>query len=288
MSAATARQPYRAKGKRGSDVSVFKDPAIVLPQHIEELSDRKLLAFACFLSASGAEVFKSRANRYEVLRFKTGTDVAAIYRDRRGWLKFTGPSGVAWRAFASNSPWRAVPRTEAIGAERENLVAALIGRDGRRCFYCPEIIPTGLETIEHLVPATAGGPNHLSNLFLAHRACNEDAGALSAPEKIRLRERHYGFSAASDRLYGERVALDVIEELAAIADRYPDDERDTRWLSNVALALARRARLARQLYDAARIGEIVDDVIARARAALEFQPPSPTAGQPAVATTPRG
>lgn len=173
MNSAAARQRYPG--------------AILLPQHIDELSDRKLIAFARFLSASGAQVFKSRANRYEVLRFKTGIDTAAIYRDRRGWLKFTGPAGNAWRAFAANTQWRAAPRTGEI-EDREAIVAEPIDRDGHRCFYCDRVMPAGFETIEHLVPACAGGPNHLSNLFLAHRRCNEAAGILSAPEKIRQRE----------------------------------------------------------------------------------------------------
>ncbi len=115
------------------------------------------------------------------------------------------------------------------------------GRDGNRCFYCPNTIPAGLETIEHLVPAAAGGPNHLANLFLAHRSCNEAAGTVSAVEKIRLRERHY------IQLYyvigpGSTATIslaEVIEDLAAIADTYSDDERNARWLSNIDFMLIR-------------------------------------------------
>jgi 5-methylcytosine-specific restriction endonuclease McrA len=43
-------------------------------------------------------------------------------------------------------------------------------------------------TIEHLVPVAHGGPNHLSNCFLAHKRCNAAAGTLSAAEKVRLRD----------------------------------------------------------------------------------------------------
>lgn len=190
MSGQAGQQPYREKRRQGSGISAWATPAEVLPQHVDELSDRKLLAFARFLSASGAEVFKSRHNRYEVLRFRTGIEMAAIYRDRRGWLKFTGPAGLAWRAFASNTPHRARERGAELGDHaREEIVEQLIGRDGRRCFYCGQVLPTGYETIEHLVPATAGGPNHLANLVLAHRACNEGAGTLSVMEKVLLREQ---------------------------------------------------------------------------------------------------
>jgi hypothetical protein len=33
---------------------------------------------------------------------------------------------------------------------------------------------------------THGGPNHINNLFLTHKICNQRAGHLSAPEKIRM------------------------------------------------------------------------------------------------------
>ena len=58
-----ARSPYRRSRKKGNDDRVFTERAIPLPQHIDELSDRKLLAFANFLSNSGAQVFKSRLDR---------------------------------------------------------------------------------------------------------------------------------------------------------------------------------------------------------------------------------
>jgi 5-methylcytosine-specific restriction endonuclease McrA len=63
----------------------------------------------------------------------------------------------------------------------------LIERDGEGCFYCFEEVP-GLMTQEHLVARAHGGPNHISNKFRACRPCNEAAGHLSAPEKIRIRE----------------------------------------------------------------------------------------------------
>jgi hypothetical protein len=42
------------------------------------------------------------------------------------------------------------------------------------------------ESEEHLVSITHGGPQHISNKFLAHRVCNAKAGHMSAPEKIQL------------------------------------------------------------------------------------------------------
>lgn len=165
------------------------DRPIPLPFHISELSPRRLTAFKNFLNQSGAEIFSS-PNAYEVVRFRTGEGMAVIYRNGKGLLKFVGPVGAPWRAFVSNLPYRAQPRAGRLSSDRrEEIVAALLDRDGPDCFYCPLPLDPGLATIEHLVPATAGGPDHLSNLALAHRQCNEGAGILSLFEKIRLRER---------------------------------------------------------------------------------------------------
>ena len=159
-----------------------------LPFHICELSPRRLAAFKSFLNASGAEIFSS-PNAYEVIRFRAAGEMATIYRNSAGKLKFVGPVRSAWTAFTGNLPFRAAPKAKrAKGERRAELVAALIARDGRACFYCPHPLMPGLETIEHLVPTTAGGPDHLANMALAHRRCNERAGTLSLVKKIHLRE----------------------------------------------------------------------------------------------------
>lgn len=162
---------------------------IALPFHVCDLSVRRLAAFKNFLNRSGAEIFAS-PNPYEVLRFRAGQGMATIYRNGAGKLKFVGAVGDPWRAFVMNLPFRGASKSaRAVGDERAEIVATLIDRDGRQCFYCPNSIASGLETIEHLVPVTSGGPDHLANLALAHRHCNELAGVLSVFEKIKLRER---------------------------------------------------------------------------------------------------
>ena len=47
------------------------------------------------------------------------------------------------------------------------------------------------------MPTTCGGPDHLANMALAHRRCNERAGTLSLFAKIRLRERMSGRASAA-------------------------------------------------------------------------------------------
>ena len=171
---------------RGHQIAVGE---IALPFHVCELSPRRIAAFKNFLNRSGAEIFSS-PNPYEVMRFRAGQGMATIYRNAVGKLKFVGPVGEPWRAFVMNLPFRGSPKSaRAAGDERAEIVATLVDRDGRQCFYCPKAIATGSETIEHLVPVTSGGPDHLANLVLAHRRCNELAGVLSVFEKIRLREQ---------------------------------------------------------------------------------------------------
>jgi 5-methylcytosine-specific restriction endonuclease McrA len=60
----------------------------------------------------------------------------------------------------------------------------LVDRDGYRCRRCFRLIrfqTNGLDpegaTIGHIVPASKGGSDALSNLRLEHRRCNIAAGA---------------------------------------------------------------------------------------------------------------
>lgn len=51
-------------------------------------------------------------------------------------------------------------------------IQALIDRDGDSCVWCrAEVVPLEA-TVEHLVPRTRGGPDHLDNLLLACGRCN--------------------------------------------------------------------------------------------------------------------
>lgn len=170
-----------------------------LPFHISELSPRRLNAFKNFLNQSGAEIFSSRSNAYEVLRFRAAGEMATVYRNAAGKLTFVGPVKPAWTAFTGNLPYRASPKsTRQKGEERATLVATLIERDGAACFYCAEPVAASLATIEHLLPLTTGGTRHLANTVIAHRRCNERAGTLSLFEKIRLRDRLRGIGSRID------------------------------------------------------------------------------------------
>lgn len=150
---------------------------------------RKLPAFKDFLAARGAQVLVP-TNDYEVVRFKAGSAVGIVYRKATGQLTYDGVARAALNAFMSGGQWSAGIKTP-----RKNrssvTVRRLLERDGDNCFLCGR--PLGEDmTEEHLVPVTAGGPNHIANKALAHKGCNMRMGHLSVMEKIALRDRIRG------------------------------------------------------------------------------------------------
>jgi hypothetical protein len=140
--------------------------------------------FRNWLAANGAEVLEP-TNEWELVRFRTGTGTGVIYSNKAGGTTFSGPADKAWNAFKSGGSWRATPKTKR-QQKSTPRIQAIRERDGGCCFFCLKPVSVEEESEEHLVPVTAGGPNHISNLFLAHRLCNQRAGHLSAPEKIRM------------------------------------------------------------------------------------------------------
>ena len=143
---------------------------------------KSLTAFAERLKAAGAEIL-GPTSIYEQLRFRTSKGVGVIYKGKRG--ETWNPEAIAARDHlatgkGSLAPVRVVGRK--VNATR---VHALHNRDGADCFFCGKPLD-GDHTFEHLVPIAHGGPNHISNLFLAHASCNQEAGHLSAPEKVKM------------------------------------------------------------------------------------------------------
>jgi hypothetical protein len=154
---------------------------------LAQLTKRRA-AFEEFLIARGAQILQP-TNEWEVLRFKTKKGLSIVYRNKRDGLTPTGEADRAWFAFERGQPWNGATPTER-KKRRAPDVAALIRRDGMSCFFCLATMTAEDCTVEHLVPRSHGGPNHLSNYVLAHRKCNEVAGSKSAMEKIRIREAH--------------------------------------------------------------------------------------------------
>lgn len=146
--------------------------------------------FIKWLEAAGAEIL-APTNEWEVLRFRANGRTSIIYRRDHGRISsWTGDAPSAWRAFQLGVGWSAgASRSKLNRTKTRQRVAALLKRDGRACFYCGVDLEEGEETLEHIVPRTRGGTHHIANLALAHEGCNQDAGNLSAVEKVKLRDR---------------------------------------------------------------------------------------------------
>lgn len=123
---------------------------------------------------------------YEVMRFRTIYGVGVVYSGRRG--ETWNAEAVKARDHIASRKGSLAPVAVRGRRNDKGTVEALLIRDGYNCFFCG-IDLDGDITVEHLVSIAHGGPNHISNLFLAHAACNQEAGHMAAPHKVALRDR---------------------------------------------------------------------------------------------------
>ena len=143
---------------------------------------KALAAFRAELVQAGAELL-GPTNPYEVLRFRTRIGVGVIYTGKRG--ETWNPEAIAAREHIAGQKGSLAPVKVHGRRKSKATYAALFERDGDACFFCGKPLDGDL-TVEHLVAVAHGGPSHVSNLFLAHAACNAEAGHMSAPEKIAM------------------------------------------------------------------------------------------------------
>lgn len=141
-----------------------------------------IAAFTARLTEAGAELL-APTNPYEVLRFRTSKGVGVIYSGKRG--ETWNAEAIAAREHLDGKLGSLAPVTVRGRRKDKATVGALMMRDGGDCFFCGGALD-GDVTVEHLVAVAHGGPNHVSNLFLAHAACNQAAGHMSAPEKVAI------------------------------------------------------------------------------------------------------
>lgn len=168
----------------------------------------KLPTFKAFIVQRGAELLPP-TNEWELLRFAAGPVVSIVYRTKRGATTMTGEAEKAWSAFRAQGSWRA-PGVKPTKRKpiADGKIRAIVARDGSLCFYCRDPIPDDEFSIEHLVARAHGGPNHLSNMVLAHRRCNVYVGHLSAAEKIaihvsaRIRPTEFVTNQSAEAAYG--------------------------------------------------------------------------------------
>lgn len=65
-----------------------------------------------------------------------------------------------------------------------------------RCFYCKCELTLCESTIDHVVPKSKGGSNHVDNLVLCCKICNNKKGNMSKEEFLR---KHVSFVPAKWR-----------------------------------------------------------------------------------------
>src|SRR5581483_9820743 len=142
----------------------------------------------------------------------------------------TGEALGAWADFKSHDgSWKPERRVKRRG-KTAVIVLTLIARDGNVCFYCGEMFTDDKPpTREHLVSVIHDGPNHISNSFLSCQQCNTEAGHLSAPEKIRMRDRKRrgrGSKLLADVLMADgSCSADLVERITAFLHESKPSER---------------------------------------------------------------
>lgn len=169
--------------------------------------DKKLAKrFEEFLEAGGAEILET-TNAWELARFRTANGICVVYQNQKGRISSSNEyASAAMNAFHSGALWTAGEVKDRI--KRKRVEDVLLERDGNACFLCgADFTPDSPPTLEHILSTCHGGNNHLSNLALAHGACNKEAANLSIVEKIRLRDALRGvFSASTLGFIEERLA----------------------------------------------------------------------------------
>lgn len=58
--------------------------------------------------------------------------------------------------------------------QRKRQRRLLMWQQGPWCCICGRLIPKGDASLEHKIPFAEGGRNHVHNLGLAHRKCNNE------------------------------------------------------------------------------------------------------------------
>ena len=150
-----------------------------------EVTERRKRAFCGWLISRGAEVLMP-STPLEIARFRTAEGISVVSVNGRGDLYFSGNGYHIWDCYLKGSAWRAFPKGKREDKKgRSRLMVTVALRDGENCFYCHKPLHED-RSLEHLLSLTFGGSNHLANMVLAHRECNEAAGNKSVREKLQI------------------------------------------------------------------------------------------------------
>jgi hypothetical protein len=146
----------------------------------------RLENFSNYLRANGLEVRQPK--EWELFRFVYFDGLGIIWCNARGKLKWNKEAEFAWLAFRQglSAPFTyKAPRTKLLPETRLKLAEELIARDGPVCVVCGQNLDPGEATIEHLLDRNFGGTDHIANLTVAHKDCNNSlAGCKTLRAKI--------------------------------------------------------------------------------------------------------
>jgi hypothetical protein len=142
------------------------------------MNKEQFAKFEAWLLEHGCEILPA-TNDYEVLRWK-GRETGVLYNTGKTNAPYAARAIVA---FISNNKWNGGPQSTGRDNSYKKQKLALLKRDGHACFFCGTLLGDDI-TLEHLIPLTAGGPNILANMVLAHGACNQAAGVRPIYEKV--------------------------------------------------------------------------------------------------------
>lgn len=160
---------------------------------MRNLSAPEIEKFKTWLTKNGA-IVEPPTNEWEVIRVNTCFGVLVAYRNAKG--EHTWPEKLdELHAIAKTRQSVALSPERKSKMQLRHKVEALAARDGLWCWFC-EVgfldADSAEITIEHVCARAHGGPNHASNLVLACKSCNNEAGNWSVAEKVAMRDRKRG------------------------------------------------------------------------------------------------
>jgi hypothetical protein len=155
------------------------------------LTKRQLTTFKKFLVESGAQELRL-TNEWELMRVQVDDKTLILYKNKSGRLAWPEALKEAWVAFKSGGQIKWSGYADKVNRRKRTPVKmqTIAERDGTECFYCGEEGSDPEEfTMEHMLDASKGGGNHIHNLVLACRDCNQAVRHMSVAEKCRYREQ---------------------------------------------------------------------------------------------------
>jgi len=146
-------------------------------------------AFEEYIRRLGGIIIQGKSD-WEVTRFRMGNKTGVVYINKRGEITLPEAVRGLYRDFQIEIGELKPDKVDRLALRHKREAKdALLKRDGNLCFYCGKPMNRKTRSLEHFVPVTHGGPNHISNFALAHIACNSMADDLPVVEKILLREQ---------------------------------------------------------------------------------------------------